>query len=175
MTTTDWLINIALVLVVFRQIRESRLGARFILLPIVLVGISVASYLHSIPTAGNDLALVLVLTAAGAILGVAGGLLTRVRGEDGRVFVKAGVWAAILWVVGMGARIGFELYSEHGGAGAIARFSMHHDITSAAAWTAAFVLMAIVEVGARMGTILIRAALVHRAQAAAPAEALIAA
>ena len=37
MTITDWIIDIALVLLVFRQLREERLTARTILLPVALI------------------------------------------------------------------------------------------------------------------------------------------
>ncbi|MFF7642587.1 hypothetical protein [Streptomyces canus] len=37
MTISDWLIDVALVLVVFRQLREERLTLRTILLPLALI------------------------------------------------------------------------------------------------------------------------------------------
>jgi hypothetical protein len=43
------------------------------------------------------------------------------RGADAVALSRAGVVAAILWVVGIGARMGFALYSSHGGGPAIAR------------------------------------------------------
>jgi hypothetical protein len=53
MTTTDYLIDIALLLVVFRQIREGRIDARFVLIPLGIVGFVAQSYLRSIPTAST--------------------------------------------------------------------------------------------------------------------------
>jgi hypothetical protein len=204
MTTTEWITDIALLLVVFRQVREGRLTARFVLLPLAIVSVVAIKYLHSIPTAGNDLVLIGTLVAVGAFLGIAGGFYTRVRvvgaekraekgpekgaekgaakrpengAENGgettgrEVLVKAGVIAAALWVVGMGARMGFQLWSEHGGAASIARFSVTHQITSGQAWVAAFVLMALTEVVTRMGTIVYRGYLARQA-AAAPVPAM---
>ena len=55
MTTTDYLINGLFVLVVLRQSRERVLDRRSIVVPLVLVFFVAQMYLHSIPTAGNDL------------------------------------------------------------------------------------------------------------------------
>jgi hypothetical protein len=156
MTTTDYLIDIALLLVVFRQIREGRIDARFVLLPLGIVGFVAHSYLHSIPTAGNDLVLIAVLVAVGATLGIAGGFATRVRFDGQHALARAGATAVTLWVLGMGTRMAFQLYSDHGGADAISRFSVSHHITSANAWVTAFVLMAIAEVATRVVTIVAR-------------------
>jgi hypothetical protein len=178
MTTTDWLLDIALLLVVFRQIREGRIDARFILLPIGIVAVVAHSYLHSIPTAGNDLTLVAIMVGIGAALGLTGGLATRVR-FDARVdaqhaLAKAGWISATLWVLGMGSRMTFELWSEHGGEGAISHFSQSHDITSSQAWVAAFVLMALTEVLTRVGTIAYRGWRVRQAShVAAPLGVLV--
>lgn len=162
MTTTDWLIDIALLLVVLRQIRESHIDARFVLLPLGMVAWAAHSYLHDIPTAGNDIALVAVFVAIGAALGIGGGLATRVRESGGRALAKAGVVAAALWIIGMGTRMGFTLWTEHGGGPSVERFSLAHHITSSDAWVAALVLMALTEVVTRIGVIVVKSVLVRR-------------
>jgi hypothetical protein len=157
MTITDWIIDIALVLIVFRQLREERLTARTILLPVALMSWAGFTYLHSIPTGGNDLVLIGLLTAVGVVFGVVGGLLTRVRYGSGNVYIKATVSAAALWVVSMGFRMGFAVWSSYGsGVSHISSFSAAHDITSGQAWVTALILMAFGEVVVRLGTILIR-------------------
>ena len=163
MTTTEWITDIALLLIVFRQIKQGRLDAKFVLLPVAIVSFVAVKYLHSIPTDGNDLVLIVSLVVTGAVLGIGGGIFTRVRVDGRDVLIKAGAIAAALWVIGMGARMGFQLWSEHGGAASIARFSVTHHITSAQAWVAAFVLMAVTEVVTRMGTIVYRGYLARRA------------
>lgn len=147
MTFTDYLLDTVLVLLVVRQIRESRLDLRATLLPIGLaVGIG-GSYLHGIPTAGNDLVLVVVLTAVGVSLGLISALATRVRSDGGRYpLVKAGWIAGGAWIAGMGSRFAFAVWASHGGAPQLAQFSAAHHITSGAAWTAGLVLMALGEV-----------------------------
>ncbi|MFD9793455.1 hypothetical protein ACFWXK_21200 [Streptomyces sp. NPDC059070] len=166
MTTTEWITDIALVLVVFRQLREDRLDLKTFLIPLGIVGYVAYSYLDTIPTAGNDLVLIGVLVAVGAVLGVAGGVYTRIRAVDGHLMIKAGAVSAILWVVGMGARMGFQMWAEHGGgADDIARFSIDHHITGDQAWVTAFVLMALTEVVTRVATIYLRS----RTRAVAPA------
>ncbi|MEV7729978.1 hypothetical protein AB0P15_35485 [Streptomyces sp. NPDC087917] len=156
MTTTEWITDIALLLIVFRQLREGRLDLKTFLIPLGIVAFVAYSYLDTIPTAGNDLVLIAALVGVGAVLGIAGGVHTRVRAVGEHVLIKAGVVAAILWVVGMGARMGFQLWVQHGGAADVARFSVTHQITSDKAWVAAFVLMALTEVVTRLATIFIR-------------------
>ncbi|MFJ8137886.1 hypothetical protein [Streptomyces sp. NPDC096013] len=156
MNTTDWITDIALVLIVFRQLREGRLDLKSYLIPLGIVTFVASHYLHSVPTAGNDLVLIGTLIAAGAALGIAGGVFTRIRGAGEHLYIKAGAVSAILWVLGMGARMGFQVWVDHGGAGNVARFSIAHQITTDQAWVAAFVLMALTEVVTRLATIFLR-------------------
>jgi hypothetical protein len=160
MTASEWITDIALLLVVLRQIRESRLDVRSFLIPLGIIGFVAHQWLTDVPTAGNDLVLILTLVAVGATLGVTGGIFTRIRMVGGHLMIKAGLVSAALWVLGMGARLGFQLYSENGGAAAIGRFSLAHDITSEQAWVAAFILMALTEVVTRLATIALRGQLV---------------
>ncbi|MFD9820010.1 hypothetical protein [Streptomyces violascens] len=163
MTTTDWITDIALVLVVFRQLREGRLDLKTFLIPLGIVAFVAHTYLDSIPTAGNDLLLIGALMAVGAALGIAGGVYTRIRVAGEHLLIKAGAVSAVLWVLGMGARMGFQVWVEHGGADDVARFSIAHQITTDQAWVAAFVLMALTEVVTRLGTIFLRGRMVaHR-------------
>ena len=158
MNATGYIINAILVLLVVRQIRETRLNLANLILPVVLVAGAAAYYLRSVPTAGNDLVLDITLGAIGAVLGALCAFATRVRrGADGVALAKAGVVAAILWIVGIGARMGFAYASDHGSGPAIARFSVAHSITSADAWVAALVIMALAEVIARLAVLRLRA------------------
>lgn len=157
MTTTDYLINGLLVLVVLRQLHERRLDLHSFLVPLALVGYVAHKYLHTIPTAGNDLVLIGALTTAGAVLGALAGRFTHLRaGADGVALARAGWAAATLWVAGIGSRIAFSFLSDHGAHHAIAHFSAVNHITGAQAWTAAFVLMALAEVSARLLTLYLR-------------------
>ena len=60
-------------LLVLLQIKERKLTAEAIIRPMVIVAIAVADYLHGIPTAGNDLVLIVVLALVGLLIGVASG------------------------------------------------------------------------------------------------------
>ena len=53
MNATDYLINAALVLLVLRQIRETRLSWQILVLPVLIVLGAAAYYLRSVPLAGN--------------------------------------------------------------------------------------------------------------------------
>ncbi|MFI0235622.1 hypothetical protein [Streptomyces sp. NPDC016845] len=156
MTTTEWITDIALLLIVFRQLREGRLDRRSFLLPLGIVAFVAWSYLDSVPTGGNDPVLIGALVAVGAALGITGGVHTRIRPSGEHLLIKAGAVSATLWVLGMGARMGFQLWVEHGGADEVGRFSVTHHITSDQAWVAAFVLMALTEVVTRLATIFVR-------------------
>ena len=157
MNATGYIINSILVLLVLRQIRETRLNWQSLVLPVVLVAAAAAYYLRSVPTAGNDVVLDLTLAATGAVLGTLCALATRMRrGADGVALAKAGWLAAILWVAGIGARMGFAYASDHGAGPAIIRFSIAHSITSTGAWVAALVIMALAEVTARLAVMWLR-------------------
>lgn len=157
MTTTDWIIDIALILIVFRQLREARLTLFTIVLPAAIVAWAANNYLHGVPTAGNDISLIAVFTVVGAAFGLASGLLTRVRSVAGKAYVKATAGAATLWVIAMGFRLFFEVWASHAsGAAHIASFSAAHDITSGEAWVVALLFMAFAQVIVRLGVIIIR-------------------
>ena len=158
MTLTDYVIDLALIGIVVLQIRGRRLTTRTLLLPVVLVAWAARNYLHSIPTAGNDLILIAVCTGVGLTLGAAAGWFTRVSpGPDGSPIAKAGAVAAVLWVLGVGFRFAFQEYATHGGERTIAHFSAAHAITTGQAWVAALVLMAIGEALARTAVLAARA------------------
>jgi hypothetical protein len=157
MTITDWVIDIALILIVFRQLREARLTIGTLVLPIALMAWAGFTYLHSVPTAGNDLALIGLLAGVGVVFGLVSGVLTRVRSSAGNVYIKATASAAALWVISMGFRMAFAVWSSYGsGTSHIASFSAAHDITSGQAWVTALIFMAFGEVIVRLGTIILR-------------------
>jgi hypothetical protein len=162
MTTTDWFIDIALLLIVLRQLRQERLTTRTVLLPLGMIAWAAGSYLTSLPTAGNDVLLAVVLAATGVVFGLAGGLLTRVRHAGGHVLIKASRSAAALWIISMGFRLGFAVWSTHpSGAAHLTSFSAAHSITGGQAWVVALLLMAVGEVVVRLGTIVIRGRLLQ--------------
>jgi hypothetical protein len=163
MTLTDWILDIALIAVVLLQIRGRRLTPRWLLAPIVIVAWAAATYLHTIPTSGNDLLLIIGCAAAGTVLGVLCAVFTSVTADgSGAPVAKAGVVAATLWVLGVGTRLAFQLYVTHGGGPAVARFSIAHSLTLPGAWTAALVLMALCEAVFRTGILAWRGYLVRR-------------
>jgi len=157
MTITDYLMNIGLIALVVLQIRGHKVTRARLLFPLVATVFVAGQFLHAIPTAGNDLVLIAGLACVGAALGAGAGLVTTVRLDGVNAFAKAGLVAAVLWVVGIGARMGFVLWVGHGGQAAVAHFSVLHHITSGSAWGAAFVLMAMAEVASRTGILYLKA------------------
>lgn len=157
MTTTDYLLNAFLIGLVVLQVRGHRVTRLRLIIPVVVTVWVASQFLHGIPTAGNDLVLEIGGAAAGAVLGVLAGVATSVRRDGPGAFAKAGGLAAVLWVLGVGARVGFSLWVTHGGASTVTRFSAAHGITSGTAWAAAFILMAMVEVASRTGVLALKA------------------
>ena len=157
MSVTDYVIDILLILVIFRQVRPHQVTPRAALLPLTLLVAAGAVYLRPFTLGGNDLALILILAAAGIVLGAISGLADRSwRDEQGRLLFQAGAISVIVWVIGMGFRFGFAYYAYHGGGPAVARFSHRHDLTGADIWTTALVFMAFGQVLARLAVLQIR-------------------
>src|SRR5947208_1578899 len=139
MRTTDYLINAVFVLIVFRQARERELDRRSAIVPLAIVVYVAHLYVHSIPTAGNDLVLIGALGSVGLTLGIASGFATHVRaGEEGLAVSRVGWIAGALLIAGIGSRMVFAFALSHGARHAIAGFSSAHQI-GAAAWPVALV------------------------------------
>jgi len=150
MTFTDYILDSALVLLVLLQIKERKLTTKALVRPMVIVAIAVVNYLHGIPTAGNDLVLLVVLALVGLLIGVGSGQAVMMRRDpDGEVLARAGWISALFWVLGMGSRFAFLIWVNNGGAGTIGHFSASHSITSGEAWTVALLAMAVFEVCGR--------------------------
>jgi hypothetical protein len=177
---TDYIIDILLILVIFRAVRPHPLTPRAAVLPLVLLAVAGVIYLRPVTLGGNDLALTAILAAAGVVLGVISGLADRIwRDEQRRLLSRAAALSVIVWVAGMGFRFAFAYYAHHGGGPAVARFSVQHDLSGAGIWTFALVLMAFGQVLARLAVLQIRrvraahgnAAAQYRPAVTAPADA----
>jgi hypothetical protein len=156
MTTSEYLLNAAFVLLVLRQARERELDRRSVIIPLLLMSFVGTRYLQTVPTAGNDLVLITALATVGLMLGVAGGLATHVRaGAGGVTLARVGWIAGGLLVFGIGARMAFAFAVGHGFEPAVRSFSVAHQIGKTA-WPVALVLMALIEVGSRIAVVQIR-------------------
>ena len=132
------------------------------MLPLVLVAVAGAVFLRAVPTLGHDVALELIGVGTGIGLGVVAGLLVAVREHDGELTMTAGATYATLWVAVIGGRMLFAYGADHWFPRAIGEFSMRHQITGADAWTAAFILMALAMVLARVTVTAVRGGLLRR-------------
>jgi hypothetical protein len=156
MTTSEYLLNAAFVLLVLRQARERELDRRSVIVPLVLMFVVGSQYLHALPTSGNDLLFIVLLGAVGLALGVLGGFATHVRaGEHGVALARVGWIAGGLLVLGIGTRMVFAFAVGHGYEHAVRSFSIAHQI-GVTAWPVALVLMALVEVGSRIAVVHVR-------------------
>jgi hypothetical protein len=147
MTLSDYIIDFTLIGMVLLQVKGRHLTTKALVLPLGIVAYVADTYLHGVPTAHNDLFVVVGAALVGATLGGLAGKFTSVtRAADGSIWAKAGAAAAALWILGTGGRLAFQLYASHGGGPSIMHFSASHGISSAETWTAALILMALSEV-----------------------------
>jgi hypothetical protein len=171
MSTSQWLLNLALLAwVLTRNLGTRRVTRATFLVPLVVVAAAGAWFLRDLPTAGHDVGLELAGIAAGLVLGSLAAALTRMHRRQGHLVVSAGTAFAAVWVATIGGRMVFAQWATHGGARTVGEFSMHHEITGADAWTAAFVLMALTMVATRLVVTAVQVS-VRRTPSAAPVEA----
>jgi hypothetical protein len=156
MTTPEYLLNAAFVLLVLLQSRERELDRRSVIVPLALMLFVGHQYLQTVPTAGNDLVLIVALSLVGLTLGLLGGVATQVRaGGHGVALARVGWIAGGLLVLGIGSRMAFAFATSHGFEPSVRSFSLAHQI-GAAAWPVALVLMALIEVGSRLAVVQVR-------------------
>lgn len=76
--TTDYVIDILLIVVIFRQVRPRELTLHTTFLPLALLIVARIIYLKPITLQGNDLALIAILAIVGIVLGVISGRADKV-------------------------------------------------------------------------------------------------
>jgi hypothetical protein len=160
MTTGQLLLNLGILAFVLRTGLGTRpLTRRRFTLPIAIVAAVGFTFLRTVPTSGNDVSLDVVLGLAGIALGVLAGSLMAVYRDrsDGSLVTRAGAAYAAVWTAVIAGRILFAYGSNHWFAPQIVSFSRGHALTGSAAWTAAFVIMAVSMVVARVAVTAIKA------------------
>jgi DMSO/TMAO reductase YedYZ heme-binding membrane subunit len=152
--------------IIATQMGRRRLSLRRLLLPFLAVGVVAYHYLHSVPTVGGDLDFEISLSLAGALCGVLAARLMNVERDEqtGQIVTQAGVAYAALWAIVFGGRLAFAWGASNLWSHQVMQFSLQHAITGSAAWTAAFILMALSMVLARTAVTAVRALLVDRPQ-----------
>jgi hypothetical protein len=171
MTVYDYVIDIVLVGIIFWQVRTHPLTFRSPVLPLALLVVAGIVYLRPVRLEGNDLNLILILSGTGIILGALSGLGDKIwHDTSDKLMARATLVSVVVWVVGMGFRFAFAFYASHSGAASIARFSIQHEITGAAVWTTALVLMAFGQVLARIAILQARRIRTEHRQVMVPAE-----
>lgn len=157
MSTSQWILSLSLLAwALVRNVGTRTVTATTFGLPLAIVVAAVAFFLVPLPSAGNDLALVLAFGAVGALLGLAASAATRLEHRDGILTATAGPAFTALWVVMIGARIAFAQWATGPGSASVGAFSREHLVTGADAWTAAFVVMALAMVVARTAALAVR-------------------
>lgn len=165
MSTGEYLLNFGLLgVMIGTQWGSHAMTLRRVIVPLVIVA-GVGAYFLSagIPTLGGDQTLEASLAAAGIAFGLLAGAVVDVTrdGRSGRVMVRAGLAYAAVWCVALGGRVLFAWGATTVWSEQIVQFSRTHEITGSAAWTAAFVLMALAMVITRTAVLGTRTALLR--------------
>ena len=147
--------------IIVTQLGRHPMSLRRLLTPILLtVGVAIY-YLKSVPTAGGDLDFELICVLAGAGFGLLAASVVRVErsADNGKIMTQAGLAYAAIWLLVLGGRLAFAWAAGNPWRQAVGQFSISHAITGEAAWTAAFILMALAMVAARTALLAARVAL----------------
>ncbi len=169
MSTTEIILFAGLALfVVATQLGRHTVSPQRFLAPLVAVVAVAFTYLKGVPTAGGDLPFEIVCALIGVAFGLLAAGFVRVERDwqTGRVVMQAGIAYAVVWLVAFGGRLVFGWGASNLWRTAVIQFSMAHQITGTAAWTAAFVLMAIAMVATRTLVLGVRTLLATRSVAA---------
>jgi hypothetical protein len=158
--TSIYLLSLGILAFVLKTGLGTReLNRRRFTLPLAIVAVVGVLYLRSIPTSAADITLITVLGAAGVLSGLAAGALMKVgKTGDGSLVTVAGTAYAAVWIAAIGSRLLFAYGASHWFAPAIASFSRSAGIDGSAAYTAAFVTMALAMVLTRVAVTAVRAA-----------------
>ncbi len=152
------------VLIIGTQLARRQFTVRRFLIPLAAAAVVGYHFLQTIPTVGGDLDFEISLALTGVICGVLAAMLMRVERDEqtGRIVTQAGFAYAALWTFVFGGRLAFAWAATHLWSHQVAQFSVQHEITSSAAWTAAFVLMALSMVVVRSVIVGARVLMVNR-------------
>lgn len=175
MTTGEIIINLTiLAFVVLTQLGTRVVDRRRFIVPLAVVAAVGASYLYDAPAAGHDVAFYLA-AAAGTLLGLLAAAFVRVRpGRAGTITARADAAFLAVWLAAIGGRMVFAWAATQTSFGtAVGQFSREQIITGPQAWRAAFVIMALAMVLARLLVLAARTAqLRHAANRPAAGPAL---
>ena len=169
MNTTQWLLNIGLLVFVLGTNLGTRPVTRTrIILPVLIAVVAGMLFLGNVPVRGNDVALDYIGGGIGVALGILAGLFMRIeRTGTFRTVSKAGTSYAAVWILVIGGRVAFAQSADGWAAQAVRQFSIDNHITGADAWTAAFIIMALAMVASRVATTIVRAQALRRRSATA--------
>lgn len=167
MSMGEILMTVAILgVMILTQFGTHALTARRFVAPLLMVA-GVAYYFlgqQGIPTLGGDAALEMGLAVAGVACGVLAASVVSVTRNplSGKIVARAGLAYVAVWTAVFGGRMAFAWGASNLWQRQLMEFSIQHQITGAAAWTAAFVLMAIAMVAARTLVLAARAAVAAR-------------
>lgn len=173
MTTAQWLLNLGLLIFILGTNLGTRaVTRRRLVLPLALAALAGILLLTDAPARGNDTALAVIGAGAGTGLGILAGTFMRVqRRTDGSVASRAGTSYAALWILVIGGRIAFAESATGWASATVRDFSISNHISGSAAWTAAFIIMALAMVAARVATTALRCRALPATAAPAPGTA----
>jgi hypothetical protein len=144
MSTSGYIIGVAALVLVLWNMRRHELTDRRLRRPLIIAVVVCLSFLHAVPTAGADGALVAVGLLVGVACGAVSASATSVERDphNGQVIAAASPLAVTVTGVAFAARMGFAVAATSGLGPSIGRFSAQIGVHSPQAWVAALVLMA---------------------------------
>ena len=104
MSSIDYIVDILLIVVIFRQLRPSALSARSVVLPLAIMAYAGAHYLHGFPVGGNDVLLTAVLTVTG---------LPVYLWFFGLNWFHVGMFFLFVWLTGFSITAGYHRLFAH--------------------------------------------------------------
>lgn len=159
-----------LTIILATDLGHRRITTMRMLRSLIAVAIIIAIFVHSFPTAGNDVSLQLAGVGVGVICGlIAGALLPAYRDEAGEFRTVGGVGYALVWIVLSSARVIFAYGTEHWFSEGIIRFSIDYKLSGADVYANSFVFMSLAMVLARTGVLLAKMRRLRAAEAASAA------
>ena len=148
MSIVDYLISIALILLVIPQMWPRRLTIVGLMWPLLLIAWAAVDYVTVPELSGNNGVMFVGCVVVGVLFGIGCAMFTRVYWENGTYKVQATGLALLFWLLGVGGRLVFGIFAEHGGGERIYTFSMNHGLRLET-WGTALISMALCEVVSR--------------------------
>jgi len=143
-----------LLFLLYIQLGKRKMNLIRFIIPIGAIFLFGKKYIHSIPTDGANLTILLLTIVIGALMGILLVSFTSVVKEEDDFYTIAGIPYAIILIISIGSRSAFSYYVQHNQV-SFGQFLMKHQIDSTII-APAFITMVFTMLLIRMAGILIK-------------------